>query len=322
MMKKLLNIYIFCFFLFITACSKEVKKNTITFYAMDTFISITFYDVENYKEIGNEIENIYLEYDAVASDYTSGKTVVSVYDLNLNREGQIDSRLKELLEFSLEMYEDTDGYFNPFIGRLSHLWKEALDKVEIPDDNIIKEELEIMKNTSISINDNTVKIIGAGNIDLGGIAKGFATNKAKAYLDEINCKDYLLNAGTSNIVLGTKKNEPFKVGLSCGLKEEYYYILDIKEKAVSTSSIKEQHKLIDGKYYSHLINPLTGYPADYYETLSIIGDDSGILDAYSTACFCMELEDLKQFIKAKGLDFIVSSDNKLLYKSEGVDLYA
>ncbi|MDE5546305.1 MAG: FAD:protein FMN transferase [Anaeroplasmataceae bacterium] len=320
-MKKIYIFVIILFFILATGCTQKEEKETYTFYAMDTIISLTFYNVENTREIAKKVENIYLTYENVADDFEEGRNEVNVYDLNLKREADITEELKEMLEFSVNMLKDTKGYFNPFIGRLSHLWKSSLEDKKLVEDSIIQEELVIMNKTSLELDGLHVKLIGEGNIDLGGVAKGYATSKAKEYLDSIECHSYLLNAGSSNIVLGNKNGKDFTVGLSKATSTGYFEMLSLKEKAISTSSIKEQHVEIEGKIYSHLLNPMTGYPAQIYDTLSIIGEDSKILDVYSTAGFAMELEELKSFLEEKGLDFIVSKENKTVYKSLGMNAY-
>ncbi|MDE6408037.1 MAG: FAD:protein FMN transferase, partial [Anaeroplasmataceae bacterium] len=311
------RIYIFVsilFFILTTGCTQKEEKETYTFYAMDTIISLTFYNVENSKAIAKEVENIYLAYENVADDFEEGKKEINVYDLNVKREADISKELKEMLEFSLTMLKDTKGYFNPFIGRISHLWKSALENNKLVENSIIQEELEIMNTTTLELDGLHAKLIGEGNLDLGGVAKGYATSKAKEYLDSIECHSYLLNAGSSNIVLGNKNGKDFTVGLSKATSTGYFEMLSIKEKALSTSSIKEQHVEIEGKIYSHLLNPMTGYPAQIYDTISIVGEDSKVLDVYSTAGFAMELEELKSFMMDKGLEFIVSKENKTVYK--------
>lgn len=320
-MKKIF-LCLFLFFGLITACSKQETKETYTFYAMDTFISITFYNTPESKAISKNVEDIYLQYESVADDFSNTYSKLTLYDLNETRECDVQTELKEMIEFGLEMMEETNGYYNPFIGRLSHLWKEALEEGKLVPEETVKAELAIMNNTSIEFDGLHAKLIGEGNIDLGGIAKGYATSKVQEYLDSISCTTYLLNAGSSTIVLGNKNEKEFSVGLSKALATGYFKTLKIKEKAISTSSIKEQHVKIQGIYYSHLLNPKTGYPATEYETLSIIGEDSKVLDAYSTACFAMELEELKEFLNGKGLEYIVSKNNTVLYESIGVKSYA
>lgn len=319
-MKKIYVFLTIIFCLLLGSCSENIKKEYYTFYAMDTIINLTFYNTENSSVYAKEVENIYLKYDMVADDYNEN-SIINAYKLNELREATVSKELKELIEFSIEMYNNTNGYYNPFIGRLSHKWKDSLAKKEVLASNIVENELEIMNNTSIEINALNIKIKGLGNIDLGGVAKGYATSKAKEYLESKGVSYYLLNAGSSNIVLGSKANDSFIVGLSKATDTGYYYKLRISNKAISTSSIKEQYEIIDNRRYSHMLNPKTGYPSDYYDSISIIGDDSKYLDAYSTACFAMTIEDLRLFMANKNLDYIISRDNELLYKSSGVENY-
>lgn len=320
-MKKLFLISSLVILFFITSCTNQEKIDRYTFFAMDTVIQLAFYNEDNSQEYAKEVEEIYLKYDAVSDDFQKGLQEVNVYDLNDKRIVEVNDELKELLEFSLKMQKDTNGYFNPFIGRLSHLWKDALSKGELVEEAMVLEEKAIMDETFLKIEGNRVELIGDGNVDLGGVAKGYATSKVKEYLDSVECTRYMLDAGASNIVLGNKNGEPFKIGFSKAIDNGYFCTLSIKEKAIGTSSIREQKCFIDGKYYSHLLNPKTGYPATNYETLSIFGEDSKELDVYSTACFSMEVEELIDFLDSRKLDYIISKDNQLFLKSKGVEQY-
>lgn len=321
-MKRKVLFVILILSLLCISCTKTPRKDSYTIYAMDTVISISFYDVEESKKIAKEIEKIYLAYDAVGSDFTTGGSTVSVYDLNEHRTREVGEELLEMIAYALEMQEETLGYFNPLIGRLSHLWKNALAKNELLEPEIVAMELDKMKHSTIDINDHTVTLQGDANLDLGGIAKGYATQKVKEYLTSISCTSYLLNAGTSNIVLGEKAGESFSVGLYYALQPGYYKTLHTKNMSLGTSSMRSQNSLIDGVYYAHLLNPKTGMPATYYDTLTIFGADSAVLDAYSTACFAMNLDEAKAFLSSKGLEWISCKDNKILYESEGVKDYA
>lgn len=312
---------LFFIFIMLCGCSSREQKD-YTFFAMDTVIQLSFYNEENTEEISKEVEKIYLKYSDVSDDFTSTRGVMNVYDLNQKREGALSLELKEMLIFAMEMKEDTDGYFNPFIGRLSHLWKEALKNKRVLEPAVIEKELQIMHNTTLLIENDFAKLEGEGNLDLGGLAKGFATQKVKEYLDTISCKGYMLNAGSSSILLGEKYGDSFKVGLSRATASGYYCTLNIKNKAIATSSIAQQLVEIEGQKYSHILNPKTGYPVMQYDSLSIIGEASDSLDVYSTACFSMSIDEIESFLKRKELDYIISLNNQLLTKSSGVDNYA
>lgn len=304
---------IYCF-----SCSHTPIKETYSMFAMNTSIKITFYDVKDAKNIARNVEKIYLKYDSYAGDFDSYYGTLNVYDLNQRRTIEAANELLEMVNFALEMKEETLGYFEPLLGRLSHAWKKSLEDNKLLDDEFVKKELEIIKNSSIKIENNVISIIGDANLDLGGIAKGYATQKVHEYLDSINVKTYLLNAGNSNIILGNKVNEKFSVGLKHPFKGEYYKILHLKDVSIGTSSMEHQHSLINNVYYSHLLNPITGKPATYYDSISIFGSDSALLDAYSTACFAMNLDEAKAFLNDKGYEWIAYKEGNVLYQSEGI----
>ena len=155
-------------------------------------------------------------------------------------------------------------------------------------------------------------------MDLGGIAKGYATEKVHEYLDSINVTSYILNAGNSNIILGNKAGDVFSVGLKSPFKSEYYEILKLKDVSIGTSSMEHQHTLIDGVYYSHLLNPKTGKPATYYDALTVFGVDSARLDAYSTACFAMDVDDVNAFLEEKDYKWVAFKNDEIVYKSSGI----
>lgn len=308
-----LNLFIL---LFLFSCSTQYTRKDFYLFAMSTEIYISFYNVDNPETYVRDIEDIYIKYSNVASDYDPGFGVKNVYNLNQERSIEARPELIEMIRFALEMKEETNGYFEPLLGRLSHAWKEALDNGELLSEEVVNQELEIIKTSSILIEGNKVSIIGEANLDLGGIAKGYATNEVKKYLDDKGISSYMLNAGSSNLVLGTKNGDKFSVGFSFPFEGGNYKVLDLINVCVGTSSMQHQHLLLEGKYYSHLLNPKTGYPAMYYDSLSIFGADSARLDAYSTACFAMDIEDMKEFLREKGYDFLAIKDADI-YESEG-----
>lgn len=313
--------------LFLTACSFKAKTITYTkspIYAMDTVISLSFYNLKDNNEYYSNVKKIYKDIDKEASDYNHIDTITSIYDLNSKREGDVSDSLLDLINKALYYKEITNGYFNPFIGSLSHLWKESLDDSLMPSENTINDLLEKMNNTSLEIDGNHIKIIGDGNLDLGAIAKGYATYKANNYLKENDIKYYLLNAGDSSIALGSKNNENLKIALldpnSNKEKTSYIGVLSLKDKVISASSPLYQNKIIDGKKYHHLINPFTGYPANNFDGVFVINDNPLEGDVYSTAIFQMDLETAKEFALDKGISIILYKGNEIIYKSLGVSI--
>ena len=322
-MKRTIAIFnLIVLFFLLTSCGPSTSYSK-SFFAMDTLIDVTIYNAEE-KHL-NEIQKIYMNYSNACDMFNSYEG--NLCDLNERRTIEVDEYLLDVIEYSLTIQKDLNGYFNILIGRLTKIWKDALHigedttEVYVPELELIQNELEIMNNSSIKIEGNKVSIIGDANIDLGGVAKGYATQKVEEYLEENNIKSYLINAGSSNIALGYKnKKDTFIIGL----KKVYgglYKKIKIANKAIVTSSLAEQHRVIDGKMYTHIINPLTGYSENRYDIITLIGEESGYLDILSTTLYSMDLEDIKRVLEDKNIDIIIVKDNEIMYSSEGVNQY-
>lgn len=252
---------------------------------MDTTIALYGY-VAN-SSLGDGVAAIFSHYNDLAETHAvSGLT--NVYTINqTNDPVTVDADLYDLLSFSLTMEKETEGYFNPLLGNLSNLWKDHLFPstegvaASLPSDNDVQMALAEAEASSLTLlGNNQVQRLGKGQIDLGGIAKGYATEKAKDYLAENSLKYYFLNAGNSSISLGEKNSGDGTWSISfVDLPDLLIYQ---KDCIIGTSSIKEQEALIDGVSYSHIINPFTGSAKSDWTGVSVIGQDAGVMDALTT----------------------------------------
>ena len=311
-MKKIFAFLLFISILFLTSCNALEITSCKPIYAMDTVINIKFYNVNNYQDYYKDIKNIYNTYDKLADDFEEHDN--NIYKLNLNRSIEASNELIELINYSLDLKEKTNGYFNPLVGRLTHLWKDSIKDEKILDKELINSELEIINSSSIEINDNIITIIGDANIDLGAIAKGYATYQCVKYLKEKNINGYLIDAGESSVALGEKGNDFFKVALEAPYNNKLIKNLEIKNTSVATSSGKHQNVIIDNVRYHHIINPFTGYPSNIYDNVNVIIDNPAYADCYSTAIYSMELDEAKAFIEKNDLKAILYKDDKIIYE--------
>ena len=311
-MKKFNMFMLLCSLAFILAGCKISLTFHETIISLDTQIDITFKSSSNGKKHLKEIKSIFKEIDKYSDNYShcDGQ---SIKDLNDTREIELNDTLKPLIEASINVMNDTNGYYNPLIGRLSKLWKNAIKNNLKLDDSVVSNELDIMNTSELVIDNNKAKIIGEADVDLGGIAKGYATEVVHQYLKDNNITDYLIDAGNSNLLIGTRK-KGYRVGLSKPFDNSLYGIVTLSDKSVGTSSPKWQNCVIDDVLYHHILSPYTGMPANYYESINIICDDSMIADAYSTALFAMDLDTLKSFISDKDIQVVACKNNEIIYK--------
>ena len=317
-MKKLIMVLLLIIVLLIS-CS-NTYFNQETFFSFDTVINITLFNDKDGEKHINEIKNIFNEYSRYSSDY-NGYNNSSIYDLNQNREISANEKLKDMLIEATKLKDKTNGYFNPFIGRLSHIWKDVISNnmnkkpKDLPSDEVIKNELKIMNETSLVFDNDKIKLNGEGNIDLGAFAKGYVCNIVYEYLVLNNIKEYLIDAGNSMVLIGDNVSNVY---LRKPKTNKNYAFAKINNIAISTSSSEHQYFIKDNVEYHHLISPFTGYPVNNYEAVSVFTNDIISSDALSTAIYLMDFEYAKKYISDNNLKAILYKE-KVIYKSGGME---
>ncbi len=295
-------------------------------FAMDTQISVQA--VTDSESDLDYVLSAFEEIDAIADANYPHYQSVCVYDINKATSPiSISKELYDLLRFSLEMEKETEGYFNPLCYGLSSLWKDALHPAQagespsLPSASSIEEELKKIDNTSLALSEQDgayyaylqVKdaTIGKAGIDLGGIAKGYATSIAKARAEEKSLTHYFVNAGSSSMVFGEKQDGDgcYSVSWREDLPGK---TLRIKNACLSTSSITTQGVEVSGKIYSHIVNPFTGEASPSFTGVTLKGDDAGKLDAYTTALMWVEPSRRAEFEKKWGVYGVYYKDGVII----------
>jgi len=279
------------------------------YYAMDSVIDIYLDDPLAHLSSSSlsssravltsaDLNAIYQTYDALADNTIAHEGVVNVYNLNQsNATTVVSTELFDLLKFAESMKTITSGYFNPLVGGLSNLWKSKLfgssDVTNtsvastfvpsVPSDAEIQSEMAKVSSSSLTFDEATHSVTrtGEATIDLGGIAKGYATQKAYELLKSLQITHYFINAGTSTILFGENVNDSgnFTMGFA-DLPNTY---TDLKNCVVSTSAVSRQYQVVNNALYSHIVNPLTGSALASWHGAVLVGDDAASGDALSTS---------------------------------------
>ena len=310
---RIFNLFLILIIFLLSSCKSERVFEKDPILAFDSYIQIVFYN-EDHNEEYNVIKNKFLNLDRDSNYFKSNSTNTSVYDLNKDRTKELSNDLIDLLTKCKALKEETNGYFNPFIGRITNIWKKAIEDENIPSDDVIKDELDIMNNTDITISGNTVSIVGEGNIDLGAIVKGYALEWAKNYLKDVNITDYYINSGSSSIYSEHNINLSIRKPYNSGYIKQF----KLNNMGISTSSPEFQYKNINNYRYHHLISGITGYPVNIYDSVSVISENNLYNDCFSTAIFSMSKDEAISFSESKNIKIILFKDNNILYESSGI----
>lgn len=306
--------------IFIIFISNKSKKYTKNLFYMDTYINIkiTTNNRNKAKKALKEAQELFETYHNLTNRYDSSS---ELYLLNhTNGELEVDKRLYDLISYSYSWYNESNELFNINIGDVIDAWKKYRENsIGIPTKEELNKNIDI-KN--IQLLDNNRIVNNGANIDLGGITKGYVTKLIGIRFEELGITDYIINAG-GNVLVGTKRNDKYKIGIESPLKDgNIYQIINGNNLSVVTSGGYERFYEYEGKLYHHIINPNTLYPSNYMKSVTVICKDSAMADVLSTTLFLMSIEDGKKYLKdypeVEAVWF--SNDNEII-KSEGFSKY-
>lgn len=303
----------------VVACSEQYLSY------FDTHISLTIYyedekSEEDVMNIFKGVTDILSLYHNISDKYNNYSGVVNIKTINddPSTTHTISSELYDLIDYSLSHQEEVDDLFNIALGPVLSEWhdyRESCD-INLEDGNCTLPLLEDLQEASlytdpstITLNkeDLTITLEDNMSLDVGGVAKGYASDKVSEYLDSLNLSGYLLNNGLSNISIGgthpVRDNELFLVGITDPLNnyDTYLYLYVGDGDQIITSGDYQQYGISDDTVYHHIIDPTTLYPSRYMHSITLISKDAALGDIYSTALFSMSIED--------GLDFVNSHDS-------------
>jgi thiamine biosynthesis lipoprotein len=211
----------------------------------------------------------------------------------LNESGKLKASPEAfyVIKKSVEFWRASDGAFDITVAPLVDLWGFTEKRYRLPTDKEIKSALNLVGSDKIILHeeDNVVEFKTPGmKIDLGAIAKGYATDCAVIKLKTAGIKSCLINTGGQIYCLGDNFGIPWKVAIKNPRGKTVIGYLKLKDKAVATSGDYEQYFFKNNKRYSHILNPKTGYPADSgILSVTVVAQDGLTSDALATAIFVL-----------------------------------
>ena len=249
---------------------------------------------------------------------------------------KVDARLIEFLLYAKEIYALTGGKTNVALGSVLSLWHDARESgIDDPTSAALPDAEALQKASKhtdieqliINVEESTVFLADPDmRLDVGAIAKGYATEKAAQLLFSRGVTAYALNVGGNLRTLGEK---PSGNGWITGItnpnkngNEEFVMKVILKDTSLVTSGDYERFYTVDGVSYHHIIDPNTNMPAAYFSSVSIFTKDSGLADALSTALFCMPYAEGLALIESIGdVEALWVERNGTVHKTDGIEPY-
>ncbi len=304
-MRKRCFVAALCLVLLFSSCSAiEPKQHSV--FAMDTYMSITAY--ESKDEACELFEQLLLEYNKLW-DLDSSDSELSKFN-QYRHPVYLSPMTSSLLVQSLDLCEKTGGALDITLLPVTELWGFRTDAPAIPDSGKIQQALLCCGYERIHLTEKGISMDPNTKIDLGAVAKGFAADQIAEQLKQIGCNSAVISLGGNVRTIGTKPDgSPWNVAIQNPLDESTPFATYRQSGDVSivTSGSYQRNFIENGVLYSHIIDPVSGFPVQNELASVTVFCESGLVaDAYSTALFVMGEEKAIEFYKKeKNFDFLL-----------------
>ncbi len=254
----------------------------------------------------NNLFDIYHEYDGM-------NNLKTINDHSGIEPVEVDQEIIDLLLEAREFTEMSQGEFDVTMGAELQVWHNyrtaGIEKnlngeyAPLPSEEELAEAQACRGWEHVEIDDeaNTVFITNSCvSLDVGGIAKGYATEQVAQKLESLDTYAGFVNAGGNNRLINSKPDgNPWVSGITHPDQAGEILIFEVEgSSSIVTSGDYERFFIAEDKtQYHHIIDPTTGYPATYYRSVSIVTSNSGHADILSTSLYTMSIEDGKQMIQ-------------------------
>lgn len=231
-----------------------------------------------------------------------------------------------LINRSKKISEITQGAFDITYGSIDkRFWNFDTEMTTLPDEDLAKKSIALInyKNVELDPENKTVFLKNKGmRIGFGGIGKGYAAEKAKILMKNLDVKAGIINASGDLSCWGIPENgKPWTIGIAhpdfSGMP---FSTLEVTDLAIATSGNYEKFVMIDGKKYSHTIDPKTGFPIKGIKSVTVISPNAEISDAFATPISIMGIKaGLSLINQMKNIECIIIDDDNQIYYSNHIN---
>jgi len=318
---KLITLLTLCCSLFLSACDNDSRARQAKFYAFGTEIDVSLYHVDS-STADSTVALLEASFDQSNNLWHAWHPSI-LSDINLaihdGKNIAIDDDVAQLIKLAQSLATQSQQLFNPAAGELFELWgfhqddwfeshpppqQTGIDRWLAAD--VSMDDIQISDGQLSSTNPNV-------KLGFGGFAKGFAVDAAINTLQQQGIQNAIINIGGDLRAIGSHGDRPWVIGIRHPRRDGMLASIALKgDESVFTSGDYERFFEFEGKRYSHIIDPRTGFPADQAQSATVLHSNASIADAAATALFVAG-DNWPTIAALMGLEYVmlVRADGKI-----------
>lgn len=295
-------------FIFLAACAS--KDFSYQRYIMGGSCEIQFYTANGAiaNQVWEETDKELTRLDSLLNFFDSTSLVSRI---NAEHRAALDEDIAQLFRLSDSISRLTGGAFDISVAPLLEIWGFYSGEKNLPSAEQIRRALARVDYRRITLRNDSIFIPNDIKIDLGGIAQGFAADRVARIMNKYGVRSAVINIAGEVLVIGRlPQGRPWRIGIRNPRAEGVIETLNLEDSCLSTSGDYEKFFIIDGRRYPHILDPHTGYPAQDFVSVTVLGRETAFCDGVATAVCVMGAEKGLKFLDSLGIQGIIYHEKK------------
>ncbi len=306
--------------------AQEIYKRTLKLMGSRFDISVVANNaVEGNTYINLAVDEISRIEKLISSWDPNSQTSIIIRNAGI-KPTKVSPALFELIRRSLALSTLTDGAFDISYASMDNIWKFDGSLKTMPSKEAIKSSVSKVGYQNIILDKENLTVflkLKGMKIGFGAIGKGYAADKAKQLLISKGVVAGIINASGDMNTWGKQPNgDDWKVAITNPLnKNNAFALLPIKNGAVVTSGNYEKYVIFNGKRYTHIIDPRTGYPSTGITSVTVFAPKAELADALATSVFVMGTEvGINRINQLPNIECIIIDDKGEIHTSKHINI--
>ncbi len=319
--------------LFNTSCNSN-SESTLNGFTMGTSYKIIINEYMYPEQISLLHSNIDSILNIINYHFSTYIDSSEIRNFNKSYDPFLPSnRFLELFELSKNIYNYTNGMFDPTVHPLVNIWGfgNLGPKYEPPSMNEIKKTKNNIGFDKIILKNKLLNKLNKNvELDFSAIAKGFGVDVVSEFLLNKGLDNFMVEIGGEVYCSGKKNNNLWKIGIQNPVKNDVtnplIKVLELTDVALATSGDYQNYFIYNGKKYSHTINPKTGYPTENnMSSVTVLANNCASADAFATGLMVLGYEEgikiVEELPNIEAIFVLNNGNNYEIKKSSNVDKF-
>ena len=285
------------------------------FQAMGSFCEIQLFD-ESRIHAKNVVNQLAGEVARLEKKYSRFREDSFLSEINFSAGNKlglaIDEETQSLFDHALNCFEQSDGLFDITAGALNEIW--SFKKARVPSQTQIDATRAHVGFNKISCKDSHIHLPRDMQIDFGGIVKEYAADSVARLARSLGVEHGLVNLGGDFSIIGSQPdNKPWAISISSPISDNGVMAkIELNDGGLASSGDYERFFVHEGERYSHILNPMTGWPSNGLRAISVAANLCSVAGSVATIAMLKDESAAKIWLEDSGLAYVyIDSKEKI-----------